>query len=413
MQDSAKNVIIGAFVIIAIGIVVFILMFLHPKVGDNGKTLHVRFTNIDKISKGTRVTFAGKPVGEVVSIEEVPDARIEQSFRKGDVYIYELTLNIDSSVDVYESDQISIRTSGLLGDRAIEITPEPVHEKEFLRPITAQEVIFAASPPSVEETLGNIQNVVGKIGRAFEGISGEINTLKKHKVIARIGKVAENLVDITSAINQPADLSESLKNIHATIAGVRELQESISNSWVQIDNNVQVGVQNFVSASDSLAKIGETGKAIIDKTSRGEGSLGKLLADDEFYLRLNATMHKAEIVADDINHYGLLFHLDKGWQRLRARRANLLQQLSKPQEFRNFFTDEVDNITTSLTRVSMVLQETEQAYGCDRVICTREFRKVFADLLRNVGGLEENLKLYNQQMEDMRCASDAPCATPN
>ena len=75
MADQLKNFMIGLFVAVAAIIIIFILMFLHPKIGDEGKILNVRFTDIDKVTPGTRVTYAGKPVGEVVTIDEVEFGR--------------------------------------------------------------------------------------------------------------------------------------------------------------------------------------------------------------------------------------------------------------------------------------------------------------------------------------------------
>src|SRR5947209_20418902 len=100
MAASIKNILIGIFVLTAIGIIVFMVLFLHPSVGDNAKTLRVRFTDIDKVNVGTRVTFAGRPVGEVVSIQELPDARTNRISKNGDIYVYELVLKVDSAVDV-------------------------------------------------------------------------------------------------------------------------------------------------------------------------------------------------------------------------------------------------------------------------------------------------------------------------
>ena len=119
MLDQTKNLLIGLFVLVATTIFIYILLFLHPSVGDEGQTLRVRFSNIDKVGVGTRVLFAGHPVGEVVSIQEVESAREQRHLHNGYVYIYELVLQIDTSVEVYTTDEISIRTSGLLGEKSI------------------------------------------------------------------------------------------------------------------------------------------------------------------------------------------------------------------------------------------------------------------------------------------------------
>ena len=74
MIDYMKNMLIGLFVVVACGLVVGIILFLEPTVGDGKEKLIVRFSNINGLSVGTRVMFAGKPVGEVVSIEQIPNA---------------------------------------------------------------------------------------------------------------------------------------------------------------------------------------------------------------------------------------------------------------------------------------------------------------------------------------------------
>ena len=79
---------------------------------------------------------------------------------------------------------------------------------------------------------------------------------------------------------------------------------------------------------------------------------------------------------------------------------NLLQKLSTPQEFRNFFNDEMDQISTSISRVALILEKTE----CDPAWCCLmndcEFKKVFAELIRRVKSFEEALKMYNIQVVD-------------
>ena len=160
----------------------------------------------------------------------------------------------------------------------------------------------------------------------------------------------------------------------------------------------------------NISGVAEDMNVLTKNVRDGDGTVGKLISTDDLYLRLTSVLNKGETVMDDINHYGLLFHNSKAWQRLRARRMNLLEKLSTPQEFQNYFNDEVDQITTSLSRVSIILQETDE---CNTpVVCSPEFVKVFANLLRRVEGLENDIKLYNQQIVEKRekecCLSPCP-----
>ena len=64
--------------------------------GDGKETLVVRFSNINGLSVGTRVMFAGKPVGEVVEIQQIPGARAKPTTDElGQVYFYQLILKIE------------------------------------------------------------------------------------------------------------------------------------------------------------------------------------------------------------------------------------------------------------------------------------------------------------------------------
>jgi len=148
---------IGAMVVISFFFVSRALIFLNPTPGDAGMTIRVRFRNIDKVSIGTRVTFAGRPVGKVVDITLLPEAFDRKalcSFKP--IYPYELALSIDSSVTIYKSDEIVMRTAGLMGEKFIAITPKPAYRESQLVPVTRSDVLFATQPGSLEDTYSEI-----------------------------------------------------------------------------------------------------------------------------------------------------------------------------------------------------------------------------------------------------------------
>lgn len=386
MIDSTKNIIIGLFVLAAGVIVVFILLFLHPSLGDEGQVLYVRFADIDKVSIGTRVTFAGKAVGEVSGIREIEKGR--QSPKDGDdyVYIYELKLVIDSNVRVYNNDIFTLRTSGLLGERSVAIVPVPPKPGQTLHLITKNDVVYAQPTGSVEETMERFKTVSTHLNATLTHVTEMLQNLKEEKFVQKISDTAGNLRDITAALNKPEELSGIIDNLH-------RLTIRVTDSWDIVDESLN----NFETASESTRTMMKTANDMVTSISRGEGSAGKILMKDDLYLRLASLLNKGEVVMDDVNHYGLLFHLDKGWQRTRARQMNLLQKLSSPQQFRNYFNDEMNQISTSLSRVSMVLDKTELDPQFP-LIDNSEFKKVFAELLRRVQSVEESLNMYNQQL---------------
>lgn len=379
MSDQIKNMTIGIFVLCALAIVVFVMMFLHPNVGDEKETVKVRFANIDKISEGTRVTFGGKAVGEVADIQEIDPGKNPRQGVDGSVYIYELTLRVDSGVKIYETDEITSRTSGLLGEKSVAIIPKPVPKGQKLT-LIAGKTVYAVEVTGVEDVVKEFKDLAEKFELALDNINDAFNDIKRNMIFDRVGNVAKNLDDITTALDKPDEWADLLSNLH-------EVSERALKSWDKVDESLG----NFADASNNM-------KVVVQDVYAGKGSVGKIIVNDDLYLRLSSLLSKAEVTLNDVNHYGLLYHNDKGWQRLRARRLNLMQNLCTPQEFRNFFNDEVDQITASLSRVAMVLSETDPCCSCLELWNNPNYTKVYGELIRRVDMLDEYVNMFNTQI---------------
>lgn len=395
MQDNFKNLMIGVFVASACVIVIFILLFLHPGTGDEGQVLYVRFGDIDKVNVGTRVTFAGKPIGEVSQIQDVAQEpgheRTGPKDEYNHIFPYQLKLLIDTGVKVFDSDQFSLRTSGLLGERSVAIIPISPPVGYNPRLVTKDDIIYAHEAGSVEETMKEFKEVADKVELALDEAIAIMQDIRKQEIVLKISATVQNLNEITTALNQPEQLHAIINNIQDFSS---ELAQRLPPSWDTFDESLDSLNVTMTNAKE----ISATTKVIVDNVSKGQGTLGRLLVRDDMYLELKSLFSKFDTVANDVNHYGLLFQLDKGWQRLRARRMNLMTKLSSPQEFRNYFNDEMDQISTSLSRVSMVLDKVQFCCPECPLSDNREFTKVFAELLRRTDEMEESLKMYNTQV---------------
>lgn len=380
MPERNKNLLIGLFVLGGILIIIYMILFIHPTTGNLGQTLHVRFADIDKVNVGTRVLLAGHPVGEVSEVRIVDNARCADNIHDHEVYLYELTLKIDSRVKVYETDEIIARTSGLLGERSVSISPRLPPITEPLIRVTEKDILYAAHPPSVDDAIREFNKLSEKAQRAIGKINEALDILQKQHLWENVSATASNLKEITDALNRPEDLDEIITNILTLSEALVDLEKKVAKTWNTVDDTVE-------DVHDIVAHV-----------KKGEGTVGRLLIKEDLYLRLTSVMNRANTLMDDINHYGLLFHNDKSWQRLRARRVNLLSKLSSPTEFRNYFSDEMNQISTSISRVSMVLQEANQ-YDA---VCSPEFVNVFTDLLKRIEGLANDIKLYDQQVMEIR-----------
>ncbi|MCB1080653.1 MAG: MCE family protein [Chlamydiia bacterium] len=395
MVDYMKNMLIGLFVVVACALIVGIILFLEPSVGDGKETLVVRFSNINGLSVGTRVMFAGKPVGEVVEIQQIPGARAKPTTDElGQVYFYQLILKIDSSVKVYNTDEITVQTSGLLGEKSIAIIPRspPKGVKPTL--ISAKTPIYAESVDPLESAFNELGQLSDKVEETLDKIIAWIDQ-NGHELGAAIRSFDDAMTEASIAlahVNQThlvEEVKEGVQNFSLAMKDVHYSLEQMTED--DVFTNLGITLKNAKKASFAFDHLMQT-------TADGRGTLGKLFVDDDTYLRVTAILSKLDTLMNDVNHYGVFFNLNKEWQRTRIKQATALNALNSPEAFRSYFNQEVDLINTSMSRLSMLVDRAENSPESEKIFESKRFQKDFAELMRRAQALYDNLKLYNEQL---------------
>lgn len=393
MREQTKNMLIGIFVILACALIIWLILFLKPSVGDGKQTLFVRFSNINRINVGTRVLFAGKPVGDVVSIDEIFDARQKsQKDDQGQIYYYQLTLKIDSHVKVYNTDEFTIQTSGLLGEKSIAIIPR-IPDKGVTPQLITTQPVYAESVDPLENAFNELSDLAKKMQKSFDKVNIWIddNGQNLGQAICSFKGAMDEVQTAIHSVNTLKlipDIKTMVNNASATFCGINDAICQLNQGRVFENMGVMIG--NFTEASYSI-------NSFTKNIANGTGTLGKLINCDDLYLRMNAIMSKADTMMNDINHYGILFHLNKSWQRQRMQKITELNALNSPKGFKNYFEGEVDEINTAMARISMLIDRAQTSPDKKNILSDDEFRRDFQELLRQSEELSDNLRLYNQQ----------------
>ena len=393
MIDYMKNTLIGLFVVVACGLIIGIILFLEPSVGDGGETLIVRFSNINGITVGTRVMFAGRPVGEVVSIEQIPHAREQPTDELGQVYFYQLTLHIDSSVHVYNTDEITVQTSGLLGEKSIAIIPRSPPRGVKPKLVTANTPIYAESIDPIESAFNELAQLSDKVEETLDKIIAWIDQ-NGHELGAAIRSFDDAMSEASMTLSDintnhlVEEVQFGIQKFALAMQGIEYAIEQMNED--NVFSHLGTILENIKNTSFSL-------DYITNYFAGGKGTLGKLFMQDETYLRLTAILSKINTLMNDVNHYGVFFNLNKQWQRTRLKQVAFLNALSSPQSFQDYFTKQVDLINTSMSRLSMLVKKAEYSPESEAIFKNALFQKDFAELLREAETLYDNLRLYNQQ----------------
>jgi phospholipid/cholesterol/gamma-HCH transport system substrate-binding protein len=395
MKSSIKNFLIGIFLIAGLGVFVSLVLFLRPRVGDEKQTLFVRFSTINKINVGTRVLFAGKAVGEVTKINEIYHARETQpSDGLGRLYFYQLTLKIDSNVHVYSTDEVSIQTSGLMGEKSIAIIPKTPPKGVIPEMITDKTPFYADSIDPIENTITRLSAIGDKLDETAGMVKTwfEQNEASLSHAISSFGAAMTQIDTATRTLNEEQLIPKLSEGATAITSSMQKVDDALACMTKDgVFENFGTVVANLKTASNSF-------DSICKDLADGQGTIGKLLHNDDIYMRMTALMSKADTMMNDVNHYGILFHLNKGWQRTRTKQLNAMNALSSPDSFKDYFQTEIDQINTTMARLSMLIDKAQQDNSA--VLDTPKFRENFVELLRKVKEMSDNLHLYNEQLAE-------------
>ncbi len=381
---------VGIVMLAACAFTIALILFLKPSVGDEKKTYEVRFSNINGLGVGTRVMFAGKPVGEVVAIQEIPNARKEPSDTLGRVYFYQLTIKVDSSITLYNTDEITIQTSGLLGEKSIGIIPATPKPGVIIRPIK-KEPIYAQSADPIETAFYQLSNLAVSMGKTFDYLHCwlEKNGDSLSHAVTAFGNTMDQADKTLQKVNNSQIIEEAEKGITQFAQTMERMQNSIKE--------LQEG-HFFTNLNAISSNVSQTTNSI----ATGKGTLGKLIEQDDMYMQVTSLFTKADTVMNDINHYGILFHLNKTWQRERLQQVTLVNSLDTPSSFREYFEQEVQDVNLAMSRLSMLLERAEKNPQKQAIFKDSRFSKDFAEFLREVDTLAKNVKLYNEELVQMQ-----------
>lgn len=310
-EKQLKAFWLGFFIIASIVLISWFLLFIRPTYGDGKQTLLIRFSNIEKVSLGTKVTYAGEAVGKVTEIREILNARSLPSPDDQGYYLFELVLKIDSHVQVYDTDEIVLTTTGLLGEKSIAIIPRLTYGSQSK--VEKNQVLYAQGGKDLQDQMSKFTNSADKLFKTLNCF-----------LLDNQEQLQKTFVTLEKATDQ---LDHFLRNVQQD-----QISSRFADAAVHLATAMQATTEMLHEVHDKnlIAELSKTSKNLSQITyniQNNEGTLGKLVQDKELYEQMNATFCQLHCLVDDIRNYGILFHYNKQWQR----RQRCLQSLQYKQ----------------------------------------------------------------------------------
>jgi len=114
MKKSSLETSVGIFVLIGMLCIGYLAIKLGKMewIGDNNYELTARFESVSGLKVGAQVEMAGVPIGQVKSINLDQDRQVAL-----------VKVKIQNGIILTDDVIASVKTSGLIGDKFIKITP--------------------------------------------------------------------------------------------------------------------------------------------------------------------------------------------------------------------------------------------------------------------------------------------------
>ncbi|MBS0622538.1 MAG: hypothetical protein JSR80_06235, partial [Verrucomicrobia bacterium] len=170
--------------------------------------------------------------------------------------------------------------------------------------------------------------------------------------------------------------------------------------WKDLDtavNNVGEFAQKGIQPMENIGRVAKD-------LAQGRGTLGKLIQDDELYEKTLDLLSQSNNLVGNVNNYGLLFHLNKGWQRQHAIQVNrrgpgrLNHSYRSSPELRRKMKQDIDQMSQNIQEIQAVLKEAQ--YSGNPTL----LRQNSTNLIAQVRCLEERLDCLNAELTDLQRA---------
>ena len=303
-----KEAKVGLFVAIAITLLYFGYNFLRgKKLFSTYNTYYIIYNNVEGLVPSTAVFVNGFKVGQVEEIS-MPD------MLKTDSILVKIL--VQGKIQIKSNSTALVTKSGLLDGNVISIN----FDDKTSTILKDGSYINGARE---EDLFTSINNIVSPIKTKSEQVLVTLDKVLGSLRLVFNEKGTQNLtnsvVDLSGALHALRLTSESLNkivnengnSISKTLGNV----QLISNNLAKNNDEINKTIKNFGKLSDSLANsdikstienlsvVTKELALITSKMNKGEGSLGKMINDQELYDNLNKSTKELNLLLKDMQRY--------------------------------------------------------------------------------------------------------------
>jgi phospholipid/cholesterol/gamma-HCH transport system substrate-binding protein len=310
MNDQEKTSLLRVGIFMAIGLSVIAAMVVYfGRFGDAVRgyyDIRAEFADASGIYKGASVLLAGAKIGKV---ENNPVILPNMDGVAVDLKIFE-------DVEIPSKSEFLVGSSGLLGDKFIQIVvgpgakeSPPIPHGATVRGRTESGISdlttkAGAMMDELQATVANIKSITAKLDNSvFTGTTvGDLND-----TISHLRSVTEKIDTQIFTGTTVTDLNTTIANLRQASASFAETSKKLDGVLAKVEGAVGTGdeaLKSAKAAADEVKKAVTDVRGLVVQAKQGRGALGLLLSDREVAENLKA-------LVTNMRRHGILFYKDR------------------------------------------------------------------------------------------------------
>lgn len=214
---SSQKIKIGLFTFIGLLVLVLIVFFIGNRKSLFNATFNVygTFKNVNGLTVGNNVRFAGINVGVVDNITIITDSSVR----------VDLTLNDDVKKFIKKDSKMSIGSDGLMGDKLVVIAPGGITSQAEVKD---GEHLNAVDPVDADKIIAKLTGIADNAGTLIQNlaaITGKVNSGK-----GSLGRLLNN-------DRMANDLDATVKQAKKTMANVHKTTNTLNEDLTAAQHN--------------------------------------------------------------------------------------------------------------------------------------------------------------------------------
>lgn len=264
MSNMGSEFRVGVFSLLGMAASAFAVFVISPDLFDSQE--RYEFFTILKDASGilpkTHVKTNGVNVGRVKSVS------LEKNATR-------VLMEINSGVEVPVGSKIEIRTVGFLGDKFIEIVRTDDMSKGLIKP--SEEIPRATDTTDLNEVIDIVGSIAKDIKKVTENLA---KVLGDKKGQTSIQNIVDNIEDLTREAKEI--LQENRDDVRSLVANIESFSGSL-NEVLDEENKGKLDriLANFDVTMEDVKGASKNINLISEKIERGDGTIGRLINEDE------------------------------------------------------------------------------------------------------------------------------------